>query len=83
MDPAAVNYTRIICSKILRNDNTTLFAGSIETRTATAGSTVSPIRRRIPTRITGDLIKRDEIVPVTVDGDGSTLLNIYYDRETW
>lgn len=57
------------------------YAGS-DTRTGTSGQTVSPMRSDQNKGYTGFHYNSSKSVAVTINGDGTTILNVYYDRNT-
>jgi uncharacterized repeat protein (TIGR02543 family) len=79
-----VNYTVIIWQEdVSGNDNYNVVAGTIETRQAVAETTVSPTSDDTSKSYKGFDYNASKSVSVTVKGDGSSVLNVYYDRETW
>jgi uncharacterized repeat protein (TIGR02543 family) len=57
------------------------YAGS-DTRTGTSGQTVFPMRSDQNKGYTGFHYNSSKSVAVTINGDGTTILNVYYDRNT-
>ena len=53
-----------------------------ETRTGTSGKTASPEYQDKNKNYTGFQYNGLKSVPVTISGDGTTILNVYYDRKT-
>ena len=52
------------------------------TRTGTSGQTASPEYQDMHKGYTGFHYSSSKSVSVTINGDGSTILNVYYDRDT-
>ncbi|MSS14163.1 DUF7507 domain-containing protein [Porcincola intestinalis] len=53
-----------------------------DTRTGTSGQTASPVYLDQNQNYTGFHYNSSKSVPVTINGDGTTILNVYYDRNT-
>ena len=84
------NYTVIYWKQSVNDDKnknaddsqkTYDYAGS-DTRTGTSGQTVSPMRSDQNKGYTGFHYNSSKSVAVTINGDGTTILNVYYDRNT-
>lgn len=53
-----------------------------DTRTGTSGQTAFPVYLDQNQNYTGFHYNSSKSVPVTINGDGTTILNVYYDRNT-
>ncbi len=82
--PASVAYTVVYWQQSAANTSVyNVVPGSMITRYATAGSVVSPTNDDRKIDYTGFDYNATKSVSVTVAGDGSSQLNIYFNRETW
>ena len=79
-----VGYTVLFWQQAVEGDTYTVYAAhTVTTRTALAGSTVSPTPADTGKTYKGFDYNATKSGSVTVNGDGSTILNVYYDREIW
>jgi len=79
-----VGYTVLFWQQAVVGDAYAVVASdTVTTRTALSGSTVSPASGDTTKSYKGFNYNATKSVAVTVNGDGSTVLNVYYDRQTW
>ncbi|NLI52871.1 MAG: InlB B-repeat-containing protein, partial [Clostridiales bacterium] len=79
-----VGYTVLFWQQAVVGDSYAVVASdTVTSRTALSGSTVSPISADTSKTYKGFNYNATKSVSVTVKGDGSTILNVYYDRQIW
>jgi uncharacterized repeat protein (TIGR02543 family) len=82
--PQTVGYTVLFWQQAVQGDSYAVVAAdTVTTRTATADTSVSPTSADTGKSYKGFTYNATKSVSVTVSGDGSTILNVYYDRQTW
>ncbi|PKM38579.1 MAG: hypothetical protein CVV04_14460, partial [Firmicutes bacterium HGW-Firmicutes-9] len=79
-----VGYTVLFWQQVVVGDSYAVVAAdTVTSRTALSGSSVSPISADTTKSYKGFDYNATKSVAVTVKGDGSTVLNVYYDRQIW
>jgi uncharacterized repeat protein (TIGR02543 family) len=80
----SVGYTVLFWQQAVVGDTYAVVAAdTVSSRTALSGSSVSPATADTTKSYKGFNYNATKSVAITVNGDGSTVLNVYYDRQTW